>query len=396
MAALNLPLAARVENAFVSYARYLGKTFWPDALALPYPHPGFWSAGAVWLSVILFVGLGVGAFMLARRQPYLFTGWFWFAGMLVPVIGLIQVGEAALADRYTYLPQVGLFVALVWGAAHAARAVNCPRPVMFAGLMLVLAAAGWQTRTQLKYWTDSGALFRHTLAVTLNNATAENQLGIWYSANGQIAEAMACFQRALKIAPDHPLAFKNLGDSYTQEGLALTRQGLWGPAMDKYQTALKLNPRNSAALYNLGNAHARQEQWAQAIACYRQALQADPHQADALNNLGFALVALNRPAEALACYEDALKANSKSAEVHNNYGILLFRLGNYPEAARHLFTAIELEPERAQFCANLGDVLVKMGKLPEAVQCYQQALQLEPDNPKFKAQLQAATGANIP
>jgi tetratricopeptide (TPR) repeat protein len=328
---------------------------------------------------------------MARRWPFLFTGWFWFAGTLVPVIGLIQVGDAAMADRYTYLPHIGLFIALVWGAAALAQRWQVPKPALVWLAALGLVACAWLTRIQIGYWTDSGTLFNHARRVIPNNSPAENQLGIWYSANGRITEAMECFQRAVQIRADNQIAYKNLGESFAKQGQALIQQGRWTDAVTNYHQALRFDPANVAALYNLGNAFARQGLWDQAIDHYRRALQARPDQVDALNNLGFALSAKGQFAEALTCYEAALKWNTNSAETHNNLATLYFRQTNFTAAADHYFLAARLEPNQAPYVANLGDALLRLGKIPEAAQCYQRARQLDPSNPRYQAKLQALT-----
>ena len=345
------PLPARMENAAVSYLRYLVKAFWPEPLAIPYPHPGHWPAALVLVSTGLFVVLCMGAFWSARKFPFALTGWFWFAGMLVPVIGLVQVGDASMADRYTYLPLVGIFIVVVWGVAEMCGQLRIPKPPVFFATVLILAACGLQSRNQLKFWQNSGMLFRHTLAVTDNNYVAENDLGTWLSANGQVAEAIDCFRRSLRINPD-----------------------------------------NSPALHNLGNASARLGRWDDAIDDYRHALQLNPKRADTLDNLGVALAAKQEFAEAFTNYEAALKLKPDFADAHNNLGALLFRSGNYPAAAEHFYEACRLEPNRPQFCANLGDALVKLGNIKAATECYRLALQMEPDNQKFKTRLQSVEG----
>jgi Tfp pilus assembly protein PilF len=345
------PLPVRLENAVVSYARYVGKAFWPEPLALPYPHPGAWPLTTVICAGALLLASGAAAIVTMRKLPYFATGWLWFAGMLVPVIGIVQVGDAAMADRYTYLPLAGLFIVVVWGAAEIGAKLRVPKPALIAAVALVLAAAGWRTRGQIQYWTDSGTLFRHALAVTQNNFTADNNLGTWLAANGQTDEAMACFQRVLRLRPD-----------------------------------------NVTALYNLGNAFARQKRWDDAMDNYRHALRLDPNRADVLDNLGAALTAKNQIPEARACYAAALKLDPDSVSAHNNLGVLLFRQGDFSSAAEQFLAASQLEPDQAQHYANLGDALAKMGKMSDAAQCYSQALQLEPENPKYQRKLQAVGG----
>ena len=345
--------SGRMENTFVSYGWYLCKTFWPTMLACPYPPPGHWEFPLVIYSVALVAGLSAIAILSARRFPFFFTGWFWFAGTLVPVIGLVQVSDAAMADRYSYLPLIGVFIIVVWGAGAVCASWRVPGPLVIFLAAIILTACAWRTRVQSDYWKDSGTLFRHTLAVTENNYVACNDLGTWLSGNGQVAEAMDYFRKSLQIKPDNP-----------------------------------------DALYNLGNAFARLGNWDEAINNYQRALQVAPDQPDMLNNLGFALAAKKQFADAIASFEAALKLNPDSADAHNNLATVLFIQKRFDEAVRHYREAIRLLPDNPQFHSNLGDALVKQGQITEVVRCYQEALRLKPGDPQIKAKLQAL-GAQI-
>jgi Tfp pilus assembly protein PilF len=344
---MKISLAQRVENAFVAYARYLAKTFWPSPLANPYPYPEHWDGLLVIYAVALMVGLCAIAGLQARRFPFAATGWFWFVGTLVPVIGLVQVGNQSLADRYTYLPLIGIFMVAAWGLAGM-----CDRwlPKTVAGILAVvlLTACGLRTRDQIGYWQNSGTLCRQALAVTENNFVACNNLGTWLSKNGEVPQAMDWFRRSLQIKPDNPDAF-----------------------------------------YNLGNAFAKLGDWDEAIGHYRRALQMAPDQADILNNLGFALATRKQFADAIACFETALKLDPDSASTHNNLAALLFRQQRFDEAAQHYRAALRATPDDPRIWVNLGDVLVKQRQTAEAVKSYQEALRLKPGDPQITAKLQA-------
>jgi Flp pilus assembly protein TadD len=350
---VKVPMTGRLENAFVSFARYLGKTFWPVSLATPYPHPGHWPVMAALLAFALFAGLCTAAVWFRKQFPFAFTGWFWFAGALVPVIGLVQVGNAAMADRYTYLPLIGVFITLVWGAGVAVAHWRLPRPLAAAALLLLLAAV-WRTRDQIGCWQNSGTLFTHALAVTENNYVAENNLGTWFSKNGQVADAMDCFRRSLQIQPDNP-----------------------------------------DALFNLGNAFARLGNWDEAITNYQRVLQVAPPKADIFVNLGLALAAKKQFADAVAEFEAALKLDPDSADAHNNLAAVLFIEHRFDEAARHYREALRLAPDDPRIYANLGDVLVRLGQIPDAVKCYQEALRLNPGDAAVAARLRDV-GAESP
>jgi Flp pilus assembly protein TadD len=350
---VRIPMTGRIENAFVSYACYLDKTLWPASLANPYPHPGHWEFSLVIYSVALVAGLSAIAVLFARRFPFFFTGWFWFVGTLVPVIGLVQVGIQSMADRYTYVPLIGLFIIFVWGLAETGRSRHVPKTLIAVLTTMVLVVSALRTRNQLSYWQNNETLFRHTLAVTENNYLAYNNLGTWLSKKGQIAEAMDCFHKSLQINPD-----------------------------------------NADVLYNLGNAFAKLGNWDAAINNYQHALQITPNQPDVLDNLGFALAAKKQFADAIVCFEAALKLNPDYADAHNNLATVLFIQKRFNEAVRHFREALRIMPGNPQIYSNLGDALVKQGQTTEAVRCYREALRLKPGDPQIKAKLQAL-GAQI-
>jgi len=341
-------VSSRIGNAFVSYARYLEKTLWPVSLANPYPYVKHWPLECLLPAVALFIMLCVAAAWLGRKFPFGFTGWFWFVGTLIPVIGLVQVGSQSMADRYSYLPLVGLFVILAWGGGELWLRRCWPKPLLVLAAGLLLAAGAWQTRIQLGYWQNTEQLFLHAMAVTQNNIIACNKLGSFYSRQGRMTEAMDYYARALQINPDDP-----------------------------------------DVLYDQGNAFAQRGDWDGAINSYRHALQVTPDQPDILNNLGFALAAKKQYAEAVVNFEAALKLKPDSASTHNNFAGVLFIQHRFEEAARHYREALRLMPDDPRIFANLGDVFVRLGQIPDATRCYQEALRLKPDDVKIKAKLQA-------
>ena len=344
----------RIENAFIAYARYLGKTFWPAPLTSPYP-PGHWPWWLVLQAMALFAVLCVAVVRWRQKFPFAPVGWFWFVGMLVPVIGLVQVGYQSMADRYTYLPLIGVFVVLVWGMGEACRHWRVPGPAMIFLAVIVLAGCAWRTGNQLGYWRNNETFFRHALAVTKDNYIADVNLGTWLSKSGQTGEAMELFHKALQMNPD-----------------------------------------DSDVLYNLGNAFARIGNWDEAITNYRHALQITPDQADILDNLGFALATQHQFAEAITNFDAALKLDPASGSAHNNLATVLFIQHRFDEAAQHYREALRLMPDNPQIYANFGDTLVRLGRIDDAVKCYQAALRLKPGDPQIKARLQAlGTPANL-
>jgi Flp pilus assembly protein TadD len=342
------PPGLRIANAFVSYARYLGKIFLPVNLATPYSPLHYWPAPVVIASFLLFVTLCIAAVALRKKFPYAFTGWFWFVGMLVPVIGLVQVGAQSMADRYIYLPIVGVLVLVVWAVAEVCAISQMPRGAMiFCAVFLCLACA-LRARNQVSNWRDDGTLFSHALAVTENNNVATHNLGYWYQKNGQTNKAM-----------------------------------------DYYFDADQLGSRDPGKLYNAANQFAKLGHWDEAIKIYRRALQLSPNQPDVLNNLGFALAQNKQLPEAAACFEIVLKLQPGSADAHNNLASILFSEGNLPDAANQFSNALQLAPDNFSICANLAGTYDRLGQTNLAVKYYQQAQRLQPENPQVRARLQS-------
>ena len=347
-------ISERLENVFVAYARYLGKTIWPLQLANPYPLVKHWDLLLVIFSVALVIGLSMVAIISARRFPYVFMGWFWFLGTLIPVIGLVQVGQQSMADRYTYLPLIGVFIIFAWSLSEICanrQAAKIPLVVLTGIILLAIVV---QTRIQLGYWKNGETLFRRALAVTTDNYLAYEDLGNWLMKNGQVAEELDCFQKALDC-------YKKLG----------TR------------------PNDPEIRYNLGNAFSRLGNWNEAIKNYEISLQLQPAQPDALDNLGFALAAEKQYTNAIACFVASLKLKPDSAEAHNNLASVLFIGHEFTAAEEQFREALRTDPDNSQVYVNLGDTLVRENKIAEAAQCYQTALQLKPDDEKTTLKLQA-------
>jgi Flp pilus assembly protein TadD len=367
------PLSSRIANALISYIRYIGKMIWPSDLAVLYPHPGtnlpLWCAAGAGLAIL---GLSVLVVLVSRRRPYLAVGWFWYVGTLVPVIGLIQVGVQAYADRYTYVPLIGLFIMIAWGVPDLLGGWAHARTVLAVLAAAALAALAARTWTQLRYWKDSVSLFTHTLQVTTNNYVAQNNLGNALADRGRVEEAISHYTEALRIKPDHAEAYNNWGT-------ILVEQGRLEEAVDRFLMALRAKPDYAAARSNLGLALARKGQREQAIAQYLEALRLDPAYAKAHNNLALVLAEGGQWAEAIAHYREALRLKPDYAEAHNNLGHLLVGLARLDEAATQFAEAVRSKPDYARACNNLGIVLARLGRLDEAVTQFREALRIKPD-----------------
>ena len=372
-AAENLPLLARSGNALISYCRYLGKIFWPANLAVFYPHPGHWPwVNVLGAGVVLF-GLTIFFFIVRRRYPFLLMGWLWFVGTLVPVIGLVQVGDQAMADRYAYIPSLGLLIAVVWGACELTGGWRSRAIVLSltGSAAIILCAA--LTRQQLGYWKDSETLFRHALAVAGNSYTANSNLGDALAKQGRLDEAISCYRETLRLEPDSPKSQYNLG-------VVVAAKGLPDEAINYYREAIRLKPDYAEALYNLGVILGKQGRTDEAIAYYREALRFKPDHADAHNNLGIALGRQGQIDEAMTHFQEAVRLKPDYADAHNNLGITFSRQGRAEEAISQYREAIRLQPDYANAYNNLANVFLKQGRIDEAVAQYQEALRLKPEN----------------
>jgi len=287
------PPAVRVSNAFVSYVTYLGQTFWPRGLAIYYPHLGErLPAAKVATAALLLILVTALAIWTRHRRPYLLVGWLWYLGTLVPVIGLVQVGGQARADRYTYVPLIGIFVALAWGVPDLLRTVGWirhPRPATGRGVLMatlpvavVVLALASVSRMQAGTWRNSVTLFEHALAVTESNVTAHNALGVALAEEGRMQEAIRHYEDALRIKSDYVKTHNNLG-------AALVLVGRAPEGIDHFETVLRLDPNHAEAHYNLGLALAAERRLPEAIHHFDTALRLRPSYAEAHFNLGKAL-----------------------------------------------------------------------------------------------------------
>ncbi|HTY85956.1 MAG TPA: tetratricopeptide repeat protein [Candidatus Acidoferrum sp.] len=366
-------LATRIENALVAYVVYLRQLGYPAGLAAFYPHPrGDVSPWEIGLSLLILLAISVGTVTGRRRCPYLLVGWLWYLGMLVPVIGFLQVGDQAWADRYTYLPQIGLYILLAWGARDWCGDRRQRRlgigfaAVAILGIFLALA------RIQTRYWRDSLSLWTHTLACTSKNYMAHNNLGMALAAQGWVVEAIGHFEQALQFQPDDVKAHINLG-------VALANQGRFAEAADHYAQALRLKPDEAEAHNNLGIALAAQGRATAAVEHYQRALQLQPDYAEAHNNLGVALASQGRTTDALKHYLQALQLKPDFAQAHYNLGNAYAGLGQPAEAIGQFELALQLKPDYAEAHNNLGMVLASQGNFAAAIEHYERTLQLRPD-----------------
>ena len=356
--ASGIDLETRVANALVSYAAYLGKTVAPVGLSPFYPYVDeieIWriaGAAAVMAAVTALVVWQV------RRRPYLAVGWLWYLGTLVPVIGLVQVGQQSMADRYTYVPLVGVFMGVAWLAADAAAAL--PLLIRYALVPAVagaFAALGLAAIFQVWTWSDSVALFSHALEVTQNNSLAHNNLGVALRDVGRDDEAMEHFYEALAIKPDYSDAHNNLG-------IELAAHGRPDDAIKEYQEAIRLYPDFPEAEENIGIVLYNQGRNQEAVEHLEKAVRLRPHYSDAHYNMALALAALDRTQDAVVHYRECVRLSPDDAVARRTLGRALIKLGRYEEAAAELGEALRISPADTEACRDLAEVLGRLSQEP--------------------------------
>jgi tetratricopeptide (TPR) repeat protein len=415
--AIQFPVGERIANAILSYARYLAQTFWPTGLSAYYPYPRTYAVVPVVGAALVTVAVSALVWRLARRRQYVAVGWLWYLVTLLPAIGLVQVGGHSRADRYTYLPLIGLFMLLAWGAYDLTRRWRHQAVwLSSAGAAVIILCAGL-SRQQLGYWKNSETLFRRALAVTQDNLMALNNLGAALAEQGKPEEAIIHLQEALRLMPDYPGVHNNLGATLAKQGRldegiphlreavelarddagahrnladALTWKGRLDEAITEYKTAIKLNPNEAATHCNLGNALAGKGLREDAITQYHEALKLNPEFIDAYIRLGAVLGMSGRLDEAASQFHRALELDSNNAEAHCNLGIALLKQQRSDEAISQLQAALKLSPDYAEAHCNLGVALVKSGRLDEGITQLEEAVRLKPDYADAQNNLRAA------
>jgi Tfp pilus assembly protein PilF len=325
----HLPLTWRAANAVSAYLIYIWQMIWPANLALIYPHPGrlpFWQTASA-SAVLVLVTAGV--FILRKRQPYLITGWLWYLIMLLPVIGLIQVGSQAHADRYTYLPQIGLYFAATWGVVDLSRSFQYRREVFSVAAPLVIAVLAWRSWIQTGYWHDTERLWNRTFAVTKQNDIAHFNMGEYLLRSHRLDEAITQFEIVLASHPNQP-------DANFQLACAFMEKGELEPAIRHFERTLKIQPDNPEAETNLANVLLKSERVEEAVAQYRNVVRHEPSSALAHYNLAVGLHRLGALPEAIVHYKEALRLDPHYPDADHFLGQALLQNGQPDEARLHL------------------------------------------------------------
>jgi len=367
----SVPVSLRIGNAIVSYVKYIGKMLWPQDLAVLYPFPEivplYQSLGAF----LLLVGISILFIAAHRKYAYLMIGWFWYLGTLVPVIGLVQAGIwPALADRWAYVPMVGLLIILSWGLTDLSRKYRIKKTGLMLGLLMVVCTLFAVSRNQVRYWENSVRLFQRAVDVTENNYIAENNLGQALMLSGNAAAATAHFNRSLKINPRYPTAHVNVG-------LSLVQQNKPEQALQSYAKALAEIPDYAAAYNFAGEAHYLLGNTEQAISNYRQAIDIDSTYADAYINLGTAYLGLKEYEQALAGYQQAIAIDPTYAKAYNNLGNFWYRTGHFEKALPNYIKAFGIDPIFAEAYNGAGAALVRMGEPHKAAVFFREAVKID-------------------
>src|SRR6184192_4072129 len=337
-----LPILERIDNAVVSYVLYIWQMLWPLRLAVFYPHPEnrlpLWE---IICSLLFLISISVVAIALRKQRPYLITGWFWYLGMLVPVIGLVQVGWQGRADRYTYLPQIGLYIAITWTVADLTAFWRRQRTILSTAAILTIGVLTWRARAQTWYWRDSETLFKHALAVTTNNDVAENNLGIVYLRQGNVDEAISLLQAAVDLRPDNSPAHENLAK-------ALLQKGKVADALIHYQKLLELQPDNIEVHNIVGTVLTQQGRVAEGVEEWEKVLAIQPDNGNSMSNLAW--VFATSPDDSLRDGTKAIQLASEALRISGNRIPILFRTlaaayaesGRFSEAIQTAQQGIEL------------------------------------------------------
>lgn len=367
------PLVTRLGNAIISYASYILDTIWPARLAPFYPYPDLLPWWLIMGSLLILGAITCGAVLFRRRMPYLIVGWLWYLGTLVPVIGIIQVGGQAMADRYTYIPLTGLFIMIAWGMYDLAKNLDKKKLLLPLAATLALAAMAVLSWMQIGYWKNSLALFEHTLRVTKNNFVISNNMGVTLIEQGKAEEGEAYLRESLRIKPDYAPSHYGLGS-------VLMQKGRMTEAEKHLREALRVKPDYAHAQAKLGALLSARGMNGEAERHLREALRIKPDFPEAFNNLGIALKNQGKLQESVSMYKEAIRANRDSHVSYLNQGNALVSQGRIDDGINSFREALRIKPDYAKAMTHLGSALLLQGKTEEAIVYFKKALSLDPND----------------
>ncbi len=380
-----IPPGVRIANAFVSYIIYIGKTIWPENLAVLYIHPGWWPLWQVLGAVLLLIAVTLIVIREAKRFPYLATGWLWFTVTLVPVIGIVQVGLQALADRYTYVPLIGLFIMAAWGIPELFKNWRYRKEVLTALPALIFPCLFIFTWTQAGYWRGNITLFDHALEVTIDNYVIQEHRGIAYAKLGNYRRAIEDYDRAIEINPQY-------SEAYNNRGVAYGKLGNYRRAIEDYDRAIEIDPECVLSYVYRGAAYLELANPGQALPDYDRAIAIDPENPDGYANRGAAYDKLGNYRQAISDYDRAIEINHEYAWAYNGRGASYAKLGNRSQAISDYDKAIEIKPEYAEARYNRGVLYQGLGNHRQAIEDYNRAIEIKPDYVEAYANRGAACG----
>ncbi|MDT8271721.1 MAG: tetratricopeptide repeat protein, partial [Desulfomonilia bacterium] len=396
-----LPLGTRMINSVVSYSAYLWKTLWPLDLAFFYPYPEMLNPILVAGSALLLVTVTLVAFVFRKRFPFLLVGWLWYVGALVPVIGIVQVGDQSMADRYTYLPLIGIFLMLVWGVSSIVESSKTGRAVLVSAGIVVLSALSAATWVQVGYWKDSKTLFTHALNVTQNNHLAHTNLSAVLLEQGDVQEAIYHATEALNIQSGYVPAMNNRGfglllqgkyeeavHQFTQAldrepnyitahyntGLALYGMGRVDKAIRSYERVLELDPQHAGARRGKKEAYIKQQEINERIIKVRQSIKDEPNNSILLYTLAEHYRMIGRTGEAMEVYDRALSIDPDMIPALFARALVYTESSEYDKALSSLYAIARLRPDDPDVDYNIACIYAKQGRVDDGVRYLKQAL----------------------
>ncbi len=406
----NFPFGSRFSNSSVAFVSYLKKTFWPHDMAVFYPFPLHIPLWQVCSALLLIIFITFIVFIMMKRMAYLFVGWLWYSIALLPVIGIIQSGEQAMANRYTYLPLIGVSIMLAWGTASLITSEKTRKLLLLpvaTVFLIILSVISWR---QCVCWKNSITLFSHTLQATKNNALAHHNLGLALFTEGKNKEAIDHFNEAIRLTPGNAISYINRGNcyealgryqqaienynqalrikpdfanAYLNTGIIQMKLGLYPKAMDYFNKAIRLKPDYADAYYYKGIAYGKLNQYRFAIDNFNIAIGLDKYYADAYSNRGNAYFNLGRHQRAVEDYNEAIRLKPDHADFYNIRGIAYINLNLYQKAVDDFNEAIRLKPDDADFYNIRGIAYINLNLYQKAVDDFNEAIRLKPDHAMY-------------
>jgi tetratricopeptide (TPR) repeat protein len=377
-----LPLFERLNNALVSYVVYLRQMVYPAGLATPYPNPPngqpWWKAA---VALVALAAITAGVIALRKKRPCLLVGWLWYVGMLVPVIGIIQISnDAAHADRYTYLPEIGLTLGITWAAAEWTSRWKHQREILGSATAVMVGALVVTGHQQASYWKDDKTLWTHSLACTFGNSSAHNNLGLAYAKEGSVEKSIEEFDQAIEFNPDE-------GELYYNRGISYVMKGDLDQAIAQFRRGLELKPAAVEIHNNLGVALFTKGLPEEALQQFQESLRIEPNNADTHYDLGGLLLKYGKLDEAVAQYRETLAMAPEKAEAFDNLGNALSMKGDDDDAIVQYEKALAIKPNNADTRCNLANALARTGRRKEAIAQYRQVLELKPGQVEVQGDL---------